>query len=157
MLKKKLQFITVHPLKREIDLDLPETTLRRRRIIEKKSFLRKFYHECYLSVAKSLPRHVDGPILALGSGAGFLKEHIPGLLTSEIITVPNLDLILDGTKLPFSSNTLGGVVMIDVLHHISDAASFFRCRSLHKTRRRYHNDRALVKTLVALCLPLPAP
>jgi SAM-dependent methyltransferase len=125
MLKKKIQFINVHPLKRKIDLDLPETTLRRRQIIKKKSFLRKFYHECYLSVAKSLPRHIDGPILELGSGAGFLKENIPGLLTSEIITIPNVDLILDGTKLPFSTNTLGGIVMIDVLHHISDAASFF--------------------------------
>jgi len=125
MLKKLFQILSAQPMARKIGLDSPETTLRRRQIIEEKSFLRKFYHECYLSITTSLPNHIDGPILELGSGAGFLKEYIPKLLTSEIITIPNVDIILDGTRLPFSTNVLGGIVMIDVLHHIPNAASFF--------------------------------
>lgn len=124
MVKKFFKFLTAHPLTRKIDLDSPEMTLRRRQIIQEKSFLRKFYHECYLSIAQSLPNDAAGPILELGSGSGFLKEYIPNLITSEIIKIPDVDIIFDGAKLPFSTNALAGIVMIDVLHHIPNAASF---------------------------------
>ena len=125
MLKNFFKLVTVHPLARKIDLDSPETTVLRRQIIQEKPFLKKFYHECYRSIAQSLPNDIYGPVLELGSGAGFLKDYIPNILTSEIIKIPDVDLILDGTNLPFSANTLKGIVMIDVLHHIPDAASFF--------------------------------
>ena len=125
MLKKWLQLLFAHPLTRQIDLDSPETTVLRRQIIQGKPFLKKFYHECYLSIAQSLPNHINGPVVELGSGAGFLKEYIPNLLTSEIIKIPDIDLIFDGTHLPFSTDALKGIVMIDVLHHIPNAASFF--------------------------------
>jgi len=90
-----------------------------------KPFLRNFYHECCLSIAQFLPNHIDGPVIELGSGAEFMKEYIPNLLTSDIIKIPDVDLILDGTNLPFSTNTLRGIVMIDVFHHIPNAASIF--------------------------------
>ena len=125
MLKKLLQLFFAHPLVRKIDLDSPETTVLRRQIIQGKPFLKNFYHDCYLSIAQSLPNHIDGPVIELGSGAGFLKEYIPNLLTSEIIEIPDVDLILDGTNLPFSTNALRGIVMINVFHHIPNAASFF--------------------------------
>jgi SAM-dependent methyltransferase len=125
MLAKLLQLLLAHPLARKVDLDLPETTVLRRQIIEEKPFLKKFYHECYLSIAQSLPNHINGPVVELGSGAGFLKKYIPKCLTSEIIEIPDVDLILDGTNLPFSTDALKGIVMIDVLHHIPDAAAFF--------------------------------
>jgi len=125
MLKNILQSLFVHPLVRKIDLDSPETTVLRRQIIQGKSFLKKFYHECYLSIAQSLPNHINGPVVELGSGAGFLKEYIPNLFTSEIIKIQDVDLILDGTNLPFSTDALKGIVMIDVLHHMPNVASFF--------------------------------
>lgn len=125
MLKTLLQLFFAHPLARNTDLDSPETTALRRQIIQEKAFLRKFYQECYFLIAESLPDHINGPVLELGSGAGWMKEFIPDLITSEIINIQNVDLILDGTNLPFSANTLKGIVMIDVLHHIPDAASFF--------------------------------
>jgi len=125
MLKKILQLLFVHPLARKVDLDSPETTVLRRQIIQEKTFLKKFYHECYLSIAHALPEHINGPVVELGSGAGFFKEIIPNLLTSEIIKIQDVDLILDGTDLPFSSGALKGIVMIDVLHHMPNVASFF--------------------------------
>ena len=125
MLKKFFQFLFVHPLARKFDLDSPETTTLRRQIILGKTFLKKFYHECYLSIAQSLPNHINGPVVELGSGAGFLKEYIPNFLTSEIIKVQDVDLILDGTNLPFEANALKGIVMIDVLHHMPNVTSFF--------------------------------
>ena len=125
MLKKSSRPDSAFLPRKSTGLDCPETTLRRRQIIERKVFLKKFYNECYLKIANSLPAAIEGPILELGSGAGFLKEYIPRLLTSEIIPISTVDIILDGTRLPFADDTLSGIVMMDVLHHIPDPACFF--------------------------------
>jgi len=124
MFNRIFQLILTHPLTRHVDLDSPETTVLRSRIIQEKPFLKQFYHECCLSIAESLPAKIDGPVLELGSGAGFLKQYIPNLLTSEILKMPEMDIILDGTCLPFSTNCLKGIVMINVFHHIANIANF---------------------------------
>jgi hypothetical protein len=93
-------------------------TIRRSQIIQQKGFLKCFYQKCYLDIAECLPNSIDGPVLEIGSGAGFLKEYISGLLTSEILHVPGVDVICDGQRLPFKSASLRGIVMLDVLHHI---------------------------------------
>ena len=124
MLLKFLKSLVVHPLTRGMALDAPETTIQRLRIIQEKAFLRKFYHHCYLGLAKSLPADVGGPVLELGSGGGFLKAVIPGLMTSEILAIPGVDLRLDGQKLPFKRAALRGIVMFDVFHHLPDVTFF---------------------------------
>ena len=63
MLKKFFQLLFAHLLVQKIDLDSPETTELRRQIIQGKSFLKKFYRECYLSIAQSLPNHINGPVV----------------------------------------------------------------------------------------------
>jgi SAM-dependent methyltransferase len=118
MFKETIKSLLAHPLTRGIDIDSPEMTIRRSRIIRQKAFLKCFYQKCYLSIAESLPNSIRGPVLEIGSGAGFLKEYISGLLTSEILHIPGVDIICDGQKLPFKSNSLRGIVMLDVLHHI---------------------------------------
>jgi SAM-dependent methyltransferase len=126
MLKKWTQLAFAHPLvQKKNDLDSPATTVLRRQIIQEKLFLKNLYSECYQFMAQALPKHIAGPIVELGSGAGFVKEYIPDCLTSEIIKIPDIDLILDGAHLPFPTGALKGIVMFDVLHHIPDAAPFF--------------------------------
>jgi len=65
------------------------------------------------------------PVLELGSGAGFLRQYIPDLITSEVFRCPGVDLVLDATHLPIADASLRGIVMTDVLHHIRDSRSFF--------------------------------
>lgn len=119
-----LKSLAVHPLTRGMELDAPETTTQRLRIIQEKAFLKKFYQQCYLDLAGSLPVDVGGPVLELGSGGGFLKDYIPGLMTSEILSIAGVDVQLDGLKLPFKRATLRGIVMFDVFHHLPDVTSF---------------------------------
>jgi hypothetical protein len=38
----------------------------------------------------------EGPVLELGSGAGFMSEYIPGLITTEVFYCPNITVVLDG-------------------------------------------------------------
>jgi SAM-dependent methyltransferase len=124
MLKKVLEALFTHPLARNIDLNSPETTELHSCIIQDKPFLKQFYQDCYLSISNLLPDEINGPVLELGSGGGFLKIYISNLVTSEILKVSNIDVILDGQQLPFKNASLRAIVMIDVFHHIPDVKSF---------------------------------
>lgn len=118
MLKLAKYRLLTHPSARQLDLDAPENTLRRAAIIQNKPFLKQFYQECYQSIRQLLPPEIHGPVVELGSGAGFLKDYIPDLITSEILKVPIVDLIFDGQALPFKTASLQAIVMMDVFHHI---------------------------------------
>ena len=113
-----------HPLTRGLDIDDPKTTELRRRIIREKGFLRRFYVEWYESLVQELPA-VDGAVLELGSGAGFLDEFVPSLITSEVFYCLGVRVILDACDLPFAEHSLRAIVMTDVLHHIPDVRDFF--------------------------------
>jgi hypothetical protein len=63
--------------------------------------------------------------LELGSGAGFLKDFIPKLITSELFPTPGVARVIDAQAIPMADASLDGIVMTDVLHHISDCSAFF--------------------------------
>jgi SAM-dependent methyltransferase len=113
-----------HPLTRGLDLDDPRTTHLRRRILAEKRFLRRIYEEWYVAIAASLPPG-EGPVLELGSGAGFLADFIPRLVRSEVFYTPGIDLVLDGLALPFRDGSLRGIAMTNVLHHLPRPLRFF--------------------------------
>lgn len=119
-----LKYLLSHPLTREIDIDDPQTTWLRRKIIKEKPFLRKIYEDWYRRVSRAVP---DGPepVLEIGAGAGFLGAYIPGLITSEVFRCPHIDVVLDAARLPFGDNSLRAVVMTNVLHHLPRPRSFF--------------------------------
>jgi SAM-dependent methyltransferase len=118
-----IKTLLAHPLTRGMDLDDPRTTELRRRIIRENKFLFKIYQEWYRALATEL-EPAGGLYLELGSGAGFLRECVPHLITSEILPVPGLDVVLDGHQLPFASQSLSGIAMIDVLHHLPQVRCF---------------------------------
>jgi hypothetical protein len=80
-----LKSLLAHPLTCGLDLDDPRTTELRLRIIQEKSFLRQIYQEWYSTLANDLPRGAL-PTVELGSGAGFLKDFVPNLITSEVFS-----------------------------------------------------------------------
>jgi SAM-dependent methyltransferase len=121
---ERLRAWLAHPLTRGYDLDDPETTWLRRRIIKEKVFLRRIYEEWYQSIAAELPGGSE-PVLELGSGAGFMSEFVPGLITSELLPCPHVSAVLNAMSLPFADNSLRAIVMTDVMHHIPDARRFF--------------------------------
>ncbi len=112
-----------HPLTRGLDIDAPETTHLRRRIIQEKRFLRRIYQEWYAALARSLPEG-EGAVLELGSGAGFLGDVIPSLITSELFPSPHTSVVLNGQQLPFAAGSLRAIVMTNVLHHVPHPRRF---------------------------------
>ena len=124
MIGARLKAWLAHPLTRELDLDDPRTTQLRRQIIQEKPFLRHIYQEWYTAIAQALPTG-DDPVLEVGSGAGFLRDFVPGLITSEMFSCPGISVVLDASQLPFRDGTLRGIVMTDVLHHMPQPRRFF--------------------------------
>lgn len=114
-----------HPLTRGLPLDDPSTTEARRQIIQQKGFLRQIYVDWYRDVAAQVPPG-EGAVLELGSGAGFLGEYIPDLVTSEILRCSGVRVVLDARQMPFRDGALRAVVMTDVLHHLPQVRAFFR-------------------------------
>ena len=119
-----LKNLLAHPLTRGLDIDDPRCTELRRSLIRNKSFLRQIYEEWYEAIAALLPLDKD-PVLELGSGGGFLVEFIPELITSEVFYSRHVKVVLDGSGLPFVNESLRGIVMTDVLHHLPQPREFF--------------------------------
>src|SRR2546427_13285414 len=90
-----------HPLTRGLEIDDPSTTAIRQQIIKQKFLLRKIYQDWYRSIAEEI-HDGSGAVLQLGSAAGFLREHIPDLITSDVLCCTACKRTLDGTCLPFA-------------------------------------------------------
>ena len=95
----------------------------RGRILGKYS-LNALYREVYAKYAGCVSRcPPEGCVLELGSGAGFARELLPGLIASDILEYAGLDVVLDARLLPFATGALRTVVMFNVFHHVPDAGA----------------------------------
>jgi SAM-dependent methyltransferase len=99
-------------------LDDPAETLHRRQSLSRKPFLQAVYLSWYRRILPVLPPGGSRRVLELGSGAGFLEKALPGVITSDVLLLPDVDLIARGEALPFASGSLDGIILVDVFHHI---------------------------------------
>ena len=62
--------------------------------------------------------------MEVGAGSGNLKETMPQVLATDIVTVAWLDAVVDAHALPFADSTVDSLVGIDVLHHVQYPVRF---------------------------------
>jgi SAM-dependent methyltransferase len=86
-----------------------------------KPSLRAVYRDYYRQVERWCR---PGVIVELGAGSGNLKESMPGVLSTDIVTVPWLDAVVDAHALPFAAGTVDSIVGIDVVHHVQYPVRF---------------------------------
>ncbi len=79
-------------------LDLTQHGIEWRR----KPVLREVYHDLYRRMAACC---VDGPTLEIGAGSGIFKEFFPGVVASDLLPCPWLDVVADAQALPFSDES----------------------------------------------------
>ncbi len=95
-------------------------------IIRGKGFLRRVYERQYRRLVEALEGAAPGPVFELGSGGGFLKEVLPGVVTTDVAPGPGVDGVMDAAALDAGDGSLGGLVMLNVFHHLPDPRGFLR-------------------------------
>ncbi len=108
------------------DLDDPATTLLHAEIVQKKKFLKKLYIDFYKEFGKGISEPEKKVLVELGSGGGFIKEVIEGVITSDILELPNVDRVFSALDMPFEDSSVDAFFMFDVLHHIAEPRGFFK-------------------------------
>lgn len=95
-----------------------------RMVWSRKAALRRVYEDFHRRLLEACP---DDPVLEVGGGSGHLKQAAarPDLISIDILPSPWIDAVADGQRLPFADRSLGGIVMLDVLHHLPRPARFF--------------------------------
>lgn len=99
-------------------LDSAESLFLHKKIIKNKKALQLVYRNFYQRITFQLANIPPGKIVELGSGAGFLKDTIPNLVTSDVIIGPGIDKVISATKIPFADKSITAFVMLNVFHHI---------------------------------------
>jgi SAM-dependent methyltransferase len=109
------------------DLNNPARVHELKKIIEAKPSLSHIYGNYYQFFKQILARcPKQGVALELGSGAGFIKKIIPEITTSDYLAYEGIDKVIDATQLPYEKNSVKFMGMINVLHHIAQAETFFK-------------------------------
>lgn len=107
-----------------INLDTQKALILHRKIIRENLFLKRIYKDFYLEFKKT--RVLKGPLVEIGSGAGFIKEVIPEVIASDVIKGPGIDIVFSATKIPFKKNSISAFFMFDVFHHIKNPEKALR-------------------------------
>ncbi len=96
-----------HPLTKGANLDDPKTTSLRLDIIRSKPFLMKIYEEWYNLIKDQY--NPDSEVLEIGSGAGFMKDYILNLITSDLFSVPGVNMVIDAQGIDISDASLDAI------------------------------------------------
>ena len=104
--------------KNPYDLNSPESTFFNREIILNKRFLNRLYTEWYDWLIYRAKTCGEGTYLEIGSGGGFLKDMFQGLVTSDVLELPFVDVVCSAEQLPFADSSLACILMLNVFHHI---------------------------------------
>lgn len=114
-----------HPLADHLDIDSSGAISIHRKIIRENRLLREHYafvYRYFKKVEDSLA-DLEYPSLEIGSGGGFLREYLPGVITSDVMKSDGIDRAEDAGSLSFPDNSLKAVYANGVLHHIKDPAA----------------------------------
>jgi SAM-dependent methyltransferase len=105
-----------------------DQALAARTVLERKALLRKLFERFYLQCRDLDQRHfrgTSGKCLEIGSGSSKMKEMLPNVLGSDVLTLPWLDLVLRAEEMPVADGSLRAIYGINVFHHLSDPRRFF--------------------------------
>ncbi|MBL8177557.1 MAG: class I SAM-dependent methyltransferase [Bryobacterales bacterium] len=125
MIDRIKRFVT-HPLLRPHAMGSPEWFAAQSKLFDEKPLVQR----CYALWYDQLLRDADstalpGAIVELGSGSSRLKLRRPDIIASDVVPGA-VDLVADGTRLPFRDSSVRALLLTHVFHHIPDAGAFLR-------------------------------
>lgn len=104
---------------------MADILLKHRETWYKKKIIRLIYTEWYRMILEDLST-TGGKTVELGAGSGNFKEFKPDVISADIEPREWLDMSFDAHFMPFGDNSISNIVMIDVLHHLSNPVKFLK-------------------------------
>lgn len=101
-----------------MDLDSLKVLKEHSSIILQKKQLNILYRAFYRELLSGFS--LRQKVVELGSGGGFIKQVRPNTITSDVLQAPGVDAVFQAEKIPFTSMSVDGFVMLNVFHHIKD-------------------------------------
>lgn len=90
-----------------------------------KAGLAAWYKGVYARWASALASTpAGGLVVELGSGAGFAKECVPGVLSTDFMAYAGVDQQVDALAMPWPDASVRALFLLNALHHLPDAARF---------------------------------
>ena len=89
---------------------------RRREIWAERPLTREIYRRSFAAIQSEMspgPRSVE-----IGGGSGMARDFLPGVLITDLVRTPHVDLVADALALPFAAATLDNLIGTDCLHHL---------------------------------------
>jgi SAM-dependent methyltransferase len=118
---------TLNETMRELALDDPGRAPALVAVIRSKPALKAWYEEMYARYVEVLARcPADGLAIEIGSGAGFARDVVPGLATTDVLPYSGVDQVVDACHMPFADGDLRFIGMLNVFHHVPDVEAFLR-------------------------------
>jgi len=99
--------------------------LRHREMLGRHPALRAVYAHWGRGIRSQLA-DVPGINVELGCGCGAMSEHLPGFEHTDLYPHDWVDRVVDAQAMPYDAGSCANLVAVDMLHHLPDAAAFFR-------------------------------
>jgi SAM-dependent methyltransferase len=103
--------------------DLDQRQLVHRDVWAKKRALRELYRDYHRLLLEACPK---GPVLDLGGGTAHIKESSSDVISLDLLKFPGIDVVGDAHRLPFRDESLSGIIMLDVMHHLERPIEFLK-------------------------------
>ena len=87
-------------------------------------YLRNFTAGLYTKISARLALSPDFPSVELGAGVALGKEWLAGIISSDVVMNDYLDMEIDAQSIPFESESVSNLVLVNAFHHIPDVRRF---------------------------------
>jgi len=91
-------------------------------IWESSPVLRRYYRNLWTNGLADLH---EKPIVELGAGTGWIRHMNSEVISADILVSPHIDMVCDGSVLPFASNSVGSFLCVAFYHHCIARRRFF--------------------------------
>lgn len=115
-----------NPLTFGLEINDVETISAHQRTIEANPLLKRLYlarYRQFLPSAKAT-ESLKLPYLEIGCGPSHMEHFVPGIIKTDVVKHSNVDQVVDAGRLPYENNSLAGLFLTNVLHHLNDPAAF---------------------------------
>jgi len=125
---KRVRNYLQEPRLRGIDADSDEMLVVHSKVLYEKPMMREVFAEFYdtcIGLDKKFFGSANGSRIEIGAGVSFFKKKYPEIVSTDVKTADNLDMVVDALNMPFDPGSVRGIYGINCFHHFPDPHRFF--------------------------------